>query len=135
MTTLFNDLFAPQVSGFRKGRNCQHVLMNFVDKCKNDLDNKKMYGSLMTDLSKAFDCLPPRLLIHVSKLNAYGVDKTSCTCMLMANYFVNRKQRVKLSDIRSDWMEISKGSPQGSLMGPMAYNDLFYYIMNLCDVL
>ena len=35
-------------------------------------------------------------------------------------------------------MEISKGSPQGSLMGPMAYNihsnDLFYFIMNLCDV-
>ena len=74
-----------------------------------------MYGSLMTDLSKAFDCLPPRLLI--SKLNAYGIDTTSC--MLMANYFFNRKQRVKLSDIRSDWMEISKGSPQGSLMGPM----------------
>ena len=72
----------------------------------------------MTDLSKAFDCLPPRLLI--SKLNAYGVDKTSC--MLMANYFFNRKQRVKLSDIRSGWMEISKGSPQGCLMGPTAYN-------------
>ena len=83
MTTFFNDLFAPQVSGFRKGRNCQHVLIDVVDKCKSALDNKKMYGSLMTDLSKAFHCLPPRLLI--SKLNAYGVDKTSC--MLMANYF------------------------------------------------
>ena len=93
-----------------KFRVLEKVLIDFVDKCKSALDNKKMYGSLMTDLSKAFDCLPPRLL--KSKLNAYGVDKTSC--MLMANYFFNRKQRVKLSDIRSDWMEISKGSPQGS---------------------
>ena len=73
-----------------------------------------MHGSLLTDLSKTFDCLPPRLLI--SKRNAYGTDKTSC--MLMANYLFNRMliQRVKLPDIRSDWMEISKGLPQGSLI-------------------
>ena len=43
-----------------KFRVLEKVLIDFVDKCKSALDNKKMYGSLMTDLSKAFDCLPPR---------------------------------------------------------------------------
>jgi hypothetical protein len=51
-----------------------------------------------TYLSRAFDCLPPKLLI--SKLNAYGVDAKSC--MMLANYFLGRKQRVKLAHTRSD---------------------------------
>ena len=37
---------------------------------KAHLDNNKVYGALLTDLSRAFDCLPPKMLI--SKLNAYA---------------------------------------------------------------
>ena len=44
--------------------------------CKDALDNNKMHGALLTDLSRAFDCLPPKLL--VTKLNAYGMDSKSC---------------------------------------------------------
>ncbi len=115
----FESLFAPALSGFRKSHNCQHVLIDFIEKCKNSLDNNKVYGALLTDLSRAFDCLPPKLLI--SKLNAYGIDSKSC--MMIANYFLGRKQRVKLAHIRSDWMDIVfKGALQGSLMGPFTYN-------------
>ena len=134
LSEFFEILFASEVSGFRKGRNCQHVLINFIEKCKTAMDNKKVYGALLTDLSKAFDCLPPKLL--VAKLHAYGLDRKSC--MMIANYFCNRKQRVKLSHIKSEWMYVIKGSPQGSLLGPLMYNihsnDLFYCIMMLCDV-
>ena len=45
-----------------------------------------MYGALLTDLSRAFDCLPPKLL--VTKLNTYGVDSRSC--MMIANNFCGR---------------------------------------------
>ena len=93
-----------------------------------------MYGSLLTDLSKAFDCLPHRLLI--AKLNAYGVSNEACT--LVAKYFQERYQRVKIGNTKSEWMEITKGCPQGSLMGPLAYNiysnDLLLTIQNICDV-
>lgn len=134
LSEFFETLFVPEVSGFRKGHNCQHVLLNFVEQCKHVLDDGKLYGALMTDLSKAFDCLPPKLLI--SKLYAYGVNRSSC--MLIANYFLNRQQRVKLSGARSDWMGIHKGSPQGSLMGPLTYNihsnDLIFVINQLCHV-
>ena len=60
----------------------------FTEKCKDALDNNKMYGGLLTDLSRAFDCLPPKLL--VTKLNAYGVDSKSCMMMYDANYFCGR---------------------------------------------
>jgi hypothetical protein len=134
LSCYFESLFAPALSGFGKAHNCQHVLIDFIEKCKNSLDNNNVYGALLTDLSRAFDCLPPKLLI--SKLNAYGVDAKSC--MMLANYFLGRKQRVKLAHTRSDWKGIVKGAPQGSLMGPFTYNvhtnDLLLLIMLICDV-
>ena len=41
-----------------------------VERWKNAVDKGKVFGALLTDLSKAFDCLPHELII--AKLNAYG---------------------------------------------------------------
>ena len=41
-----------------------------LEKWKSAVDNKKTFGALLTDLSKAFDCLIHDLLL--AKLNAYG---------------------------------------------------------------
>ena len=130
----FEDIFSPYMSGFRKNHNCQSVLLLYVENCKASIDCNNIYGSLLTDLSMAFDCLPHGLLI--SKLKAYGVCEEAC--MLIANYFQGRMQRVKIGNNKSDWMEISKGCPQGSLFGPLAYNifsnDLLLSIQNICDI-
>jgi hypothetical protein len=131
MTRFFDTLLSHHLSGFRKGYSCQSVLLRFVESCKYNLDNGKICGTLLTDLSKAFDCLPHCLLI--SKLNAYGVDSKSCE--LIASYFKRRKQRVNIGNSKSDWLELSKGAPQGSLFGPFAYNlftnDLIHLIVNM----
>ena len=88
----------------------------------------------MTDLSKAFDCLPYRLLI--CKLRAYGLSVNACE--LLKSYFCERKQRVKLGDKYSDWLGLSKGVPQGSLMGPFIFNifsnDLLLLLEKKCHV-
>ena len=89
---------------------------------------------LLTDLSKAFDCLSYRLII--TKLSAYGFDENAC--MMMANYFTNRQQRVKIGDARSQWLNIQRGATQGSLTGTFIYNiltnDLLYMINDLCEI-
>ena len=73
---------------------------------------------MLTDLSKAFDCLPHDLTI--AKLHAYNVSKEAL--VLLASYLRGRSQRVKIADKRSDWCSTYKGVPQGSIVGPALFN-------------
>ena len=79
--------------GFRKNLSAQNCLLVMLEKWRKCLDNKGYTGVLLTDLSKAFDCLIHDLLI--AKLNAYGFHYNSLK--LIYSYLSNRLQKVRVN--------------------------------------
>ena len=59
---------------------------------QNELDNSGLMGTIVMDLSKAYDCLPHDLII--AKFEAYGLSKSSLSLLL--DYLTSLKQRVKI---------------------------------------
>ena len=104
-----SEYFEPILSkfqcGFRKGYSAQHCLLAMLEKWKSAVDNKRNFGALLTDLSKAFDCLPHDLLL--AKLNAYRFSLPALR--LVESYLSNRIQRAKINSEFSSWEEILFG--------------------------
>ena len=80
---------SPYLSGYRKGHSTEHCLMVMIETWKEALDRNEAAGGILTDLSKAFDCLSHDLLI--AKLEAYGFGHSALT--FIYDYMENRKQR------------------------------------------
>ena len=129
------QFFSPLLGGFRQAYSTQHVLLNFLQCCKNSIDNKGLAGALLMDLSKAFDSVNHDLLI--AKLNAYGLNMDALK--LIKSYLSKRHQRVKVNSSFSAWKEIKIGVPQGSVLGPLLFNvfmnDIFLSVRytNICN--
>ena len=62
----FEKIFSKYQTGFRKGFNSQDCLIAMIKNFRNSLHKGGKYVALLTDLPKAFDCLPDDL--KISKL-------------------------------------------------------------------
>ena len=121
----FNQILSKHHCGFRQGHSTQHrLLLLMVEKLKKSLDNSGVGGMLLTDLSKAFDCLRHDLLI--AKLAAYGFDQPSL-CFIFS-YLSGRTQRTKVNKAYNSYTDIKYGVPQSSILGPLRFN------IDICDL-
>ena len=106
----------------------QQIVTGFLEEWREQLDHNKIFGTVLLDLSKAFDCIPQDLLI--AKLNAYGFDMNTLT--LLFSYLKNRKESVRIKTNYSSFLELLSGVPQGSIPETLLFNiflnDLFLFI-------
>ena len=73
--TYFESILSRYHCGFRKGFSVFTTLLPVIEKWRESLDSDGNFGPLLSDLSKAFDCLPHDLLI--AKLHAYELEMPS----------------------------------------------------------
>ena len=73
--------------GFRKGYDAQGSFLPMLKYWKRAVDKRKFLGTLLIELSKAFDCLSDKPMIATS--NAYGFSLFALT---LIQYYLSKRQ-------------------------------------------
>ena len=97
-----------------------NLIKLIVEYWQKALDENLVAGTVLIDLSKAFDCI---LDLLIAKLHAYGFSEKSV--IFIYSYLKRRKQNVKIDNIFSSFQTLLSGVPQGSILGPILFNIFF----------
>ena len=127
---LDNKIISDYQFGFLPGRSTQLAIFELLKQIYSSYNNKKLFGSVCLDVSKAFDCINHVKLM--GKLRSCGVSDD--VLLWLGSYF-SRTQVVKFNDIESSVRKVETGIGQGTILGPLIFvfyiNDVMRNIAHL----
>ena len=125
-----NNLLSDVQYGFRSARSTADVLTVITHRISKTLASGQLCRVTALDISKAFDKVWHKGLIH--KLSSYGISGNIMSAI--KSFLSGRSLRVVVNGQSSQSHSINAGVPQGSIIGPTLFllfiNDLPNHIIN-----
>ncbi len=123
-----NNILYTHQYGFREKHSTIHPVLHLLNHCadSNNKQPKEHTLAIFCDLSKAFDVINHKILLH--KLTHYGLR--GIVTKWFQSYLSNRQQFVEIENFKSSLGPIVCGVPQGSILGPLLY---LLYVNDICN--
>ena len=127
---MVHNIISDYQFGFLPGRSTQLAIFELLKQVYSAFNNKKLFGSICLDISKAFDCINHVKLFE--KMKSCGISDPVILCF--KSYF-SRTQVVRFNDSLSQSHIVSTEIGQGTILGPLIFvfyiNDVINNIENL----
>jgi len=124
-----NEIIPKVQHGFRKGKSVTTQLLETFNEFSIALENKQFIDVIYFDFSKAFDTVPHDKLVN----KLYKIGIRGSLLQLLKNYLADRKFTVMIQDYKSDLVDINRGVPQGSILGPLFFLIYISDLPSFCE--